>query len=200
MAKKNLPQLGAYIKELRLEYPYKSAELADKAQVSQSYISDLENGKKKAPKLEILERIATALTDKMEDSEKIAVYNNILNYAGLRSTRNQIAHGTKNDEDQVIPLADFLKQLDNELTGPLEKNEFCLSYRESEKKEYIVRGMAKSFNDLYDLANIGESMQVVTKEGGLTIYGESKLYYKGRMLTSDEIAQVKKIIEALLDK
>lgn len=46
MVEKNIAQLGKMIRELRTTNDIKSVEFAKDIGVSQSYISDLENGKK----------------------------------------------------------------------------------------------------------------------------------------------------------
>lgn len=201
VAEKDLEKLGEYIKQLRLDYPYKSAELAKKAKVSQSYISDLENAKKKSPKLEVLERISNTLTDKMTKSARLGVYANILSFAGYTTQRNELVHGTaRKEENKAIPLADFLKQLDDEIAAPLTSGEFLLTYKESDDKSFTVRSQANSFEALFDLSNFGNTYQVVIEENGLTIYGETQISYKGRTLSDEEIKQVKNLIAAILDK
>lgn len=103
LSDKNLIELGQYIKELRLNKKIKGSELAKKVNVSQSYISDLENGKKKKPSLEILENIIEVLTDNMEEKEALKHYKKMLGLSGLYGTKN-----IKLDQEASEEVAKFI--------------------------------------------------------------------------------------------
>lgn len=55
------------IKTLRIKKNLSQTQLAEKASITQAYLSLLETGKKKNPSLEILQRIAAALEVGVKD-------------------------------------------------------------------------------------------------------------------------------------
>lgn len=194
---KDLNALGELIKKYRTESSMYSAELAKKAGVAQSYISDLENGKKKKPRLDVLENIVSILGKSLSKDERTAFYLNVLTLAGLREERNRSAHGVKKEKN--VPLWDFVKQLEEQENRPLENKEFLLTYKEDENTTETVRSTAGSFNALFDLTNIGNTYKSVTYQNGISAYGKTSTYYNGRELTKNEIKQVKNLIDAILN-
>jgi putative transcriptional regulator len=54
-------RIGRMLKALRLERGYRQIDLAKRAKVTNVYLSQLENGKKKNPSLAVLRRLAKAL-------------------------------------------------------------------------------------------------------------------------------------------
>lgn len=58
--------IGDKIKELRLEIGYSITKLANLADVSKSYLSQIERGLQKNPSLEFLRKIATTLDTNIE--------------------------------------------------------------------------------------------------------------------------------------
>jgi transcriptional regulator with XRE-family HTH domain len=60
-------QLGQAIKRLRTKQRLTQAQLAERAGVSQPYLSQLEAGQKREPAVRIIHRIAKVLGVKIED-------------------------------------------------------------------------------------------------------------------------------------
>ena len=70
--------MGETLKRLRLIYGYKATELSEKINISPSYLSEIENGKKQ-PSLELLETISNLygiklsslimITEEVEDNK-----------------------------------------------------------------------------------------------------------------------------------
>ena len=61
--------MGEALRLLRIFNGYKSAELAKKLELSQSYVSELENGKKQ-PTIEVLDKYAESLEDEEIKNDK----------------------------------------------------------------------------------------------------------------------------------
>lgn len=71
-------KMGETLKRLRLIYGYKATELSEKINISPSYLSEIENGKKQ-PSLELLETISNLygiklsslimITEEVEDNK-----------------------------------------------------------------------------------------------------------------------------------
>lgn len=197
---KNLKELGELIQKYRIELSMNSSELAKRVGVAQSYISDLENGKKKKPRLDVLENIVSVFGESLSEDEKNAFYLNTLTLAGFRNERNKQLFHSKNEVNKTVPLWDFVKQLQNEENRPLKEKEFLLTYKEDENTTETVRSSANSFKALFDLINIGNTYESITYKNNISAYGTTSTYYKGRELTNDEIRQVKNLIDAILNK
>jgi putative transcriptional regulator len=54
-------RIGRVLKALRLKRGYKQIDLAKRAKLTNVYLSQLENGRKKNPSLAVLQRLAKAL-------------------------------------------------------------------------------------------------------------------------------------------
>jgi putative transcriptional regulator len=54
-------RIGRMLRALRLERGYRQIDLAKRAKVTNVYLSQLENGRKKNPSLAVLRRLAKAL-------------------------------------------------------------------------------------------------------------------------------------------
>lgn len=54
-------RIGRMLKTLRLDRGYRQVDLAKRAKVTNVYLSQLENGRKKNPSIAVLRRLAKAL-------------------------------------------------------------------------------------------------------------------------------------------
>lgn len=89
--------LGEFIKELRKEKGYTLREVAEKTGISNTYISNLENGVKDSPSMETLFKLSKALD---------VNYTQLLEKSGYISEKDNIL--TK-EEEKAFEAAAFLK-------------------------------------------------------------------------------------------
>ena len=73
--------MGEALRLLRIFNGYKSAELADMLEISQSYVSELENNKKQ-PTIEVLDKYAKVFGMKIFPSPKVVVFETQSSHKG----------------------------------------------------------------------------------------------------------------------
>lgn len=101
--------IGDKIKYLRLKKGYSVSRLANKSNVSKSYLSNLENNKKSNPSLFILSKIASTLEVSVEslvDEEK-SFHNEILDQEWLVLIEEGIKEGMSKED--FIEFQQYLK-------------------------------------------------------------------------------------------
>lgn len=208
MTEKNLIKLGEFVRELRTGNGIKSADLAKSLGVSQSYISDLENGKKKRPRVEVLERIAQYFGDPTDDGVTKFIYMKLLGFAGYVEEINSLEdQHTKDDSydskesKEVVTLAEFLKKFSEYENQPLKENEFILYYKDRSENMSSIRYTTKRDTDIFDLNTViqTEFSQVRSDNNGFKTYGPVPLYYCGKELTNEDRIKIMKILDALFD-
>lgn len=198
---KDLKKLGEEIRNARLEDGITSTNLAKKINVSQSYISDLENGKKKKPRIEVLERIAHHFGGSDEEAVKY-LYLTFLELAGYKKERNILAHSTEKDnQSDILTLEEFFNQLDAEEKKPIQPKEFILNYKKSNDDLVTIRSKINDDNDIFDLNTMiqNEYKTVTNLNSGITAYGNTPLYYCGKELDQQDRIKIMKVLDAVLD-
>lgn len=202
MKGKNLNELGKIVREHRTANDIKSVDFARDLGVSQSYISDLENGKKKKPRIEILEKIANYFGGSDDGMVKY-IYIQLLELAGYTEERNSIAHfgASEKEEKEIVPLAEFIKNLENEESSPLKKNEFMLLYKDSNGNESMLRNHFDEVPSIFDLYPwlFNDSNIVTKRSDGITFYGKPVLFYKGKELSYEDKIKIKKVLDAIFE-
>lgn len=196
---KDLIKLGKEIRNARLENEITSTKFAEDINVSQSYISDLENGKKKKPRIEVLERIAHYFGGSDEGAVKY-LYLTFLELAGYKNERNVLAHSIK-EENNILTLEEFFDQLDEEERKPIQSKEFILNYKKTDNTLVTVRSNVNNDNDIFDLNTMiqNEYKTVTNLNNGITGYGNTPLYYCGKELTHDDRFKIMQILDAVFD-
>ena len=191
-------ELGNYVKELRSN-DTTSKQLADAIGVSKSFISDIENGNKKKPRMEVLERIANYFGG--EDKEVVKyIYIQLLERAGYAAERNSLVHGIpKKENKQVVPLSEFINGLQYEETRPLEANEFLCLFKDDSGNEISYRDSAKNKVDFFDLNRIiqNEYRTNTKNKNNYSTIGTTPLYYCGKELTHDERLRLLNVLDAI---
>lgn len=201
MVEKNIAQLGKMIRELRTTNDIKSVEFAKDIGVSQSYISDLENGKKKRPRMEILEKIANYFGGTDEGMVKY-LYIQFLELAGYIAERNSIVHQIpKRPEKEILPLSELIKSLDEEEKKPIQNKEFILNYKNSDDTITTVRSILRKDEDIFDINTMlqNEFKAVTSLSKGVTSYGNTPLYYCGKKLTHEDRIKAMKLLDIVFD-
>ena len=201
MVEKNIAQLGKMIRELRPTNDIKSVEFAKDIGVSQSYISDLENGKKKRPRMEILEKIANYFGGTDEGMVKY-LYIQFLELAGYIAERNSIVHQIpKRPEKEILPLSELIKSLDEEEKKPIQNKEFILNYKNSDDTITTVRSILRNDEDIFDINTMlqNEFKAVTSLSKGVTSYGNTPLYYCGKKLTHEDRIKAMKLLDIVFD-
>lgn len=198
---KDLIKLGKEIRNARLENEITSTKFATDINVSQSYISDLENGKKKKPRIEVLERIAHYFGGSDEGAVKY-LYLTFLELAGYKNERNVLAHSTEeSNQNNILTLEEFFNQLDEEEKKPIQSKEFILNYKKSDDTLVTVRSNVDNDDDIFDLNTMiqNEYKTVTNLNAGMTSYGNTPLYYCGKELTHDDRIKIMKVLDAVFD-
>ncbi len=193
-------ELGNYVKELRGN-DTTSKQLADAIGVSKSFISDIENGNKKKPRMEILERIANYFGGGDKEVVKY-IYIQLLERAGYTTERNSLVRGIQKKENkQVVPLSEFIKGLEYEETRPLEANEFLCLFNDDSGNQISYRDSAKSKADFFDLNRIiqNEYRTNIKNKNNYSIIGTTPLYYCGKELTHEDRIKAMKLLDIVFD-
>lgn len=129
--------LGEFIKELRKEKGYTLREVAEKTGISNTYISNLENGVKDSPSMETLFKLSKALD---------VNYTQLLEKSGYISEKDNIL--TK-DEENAFEAAAFLKSSEELylVNQQLEKSKSVEERTELlNRKERLEKRISKKWN------------------------------------------------------
>lgn len=109
---KNTNEFGIALNKFRKKANMTLSELADKANTSDSYLSQLENGKRNPPKPKLLKDISTALA-KGDEIELAFIYGNLSVKAGYDLKENEFNDVMSNAFNSKI-LSDVKNILQNE--------------------------------------------------------------------------------------
>ncbi|MBO0476184.1 helix-turn-helix transcriptional regulator [Vagococcus sp. DIV0080] len=190
--KKDLIKLGKTIRNNRVHNGYSSAEIASAAGVAQSYISDLENGKKVNPRIDVLKKIANKIAD--NQYEWLRLENELLTLAGYEDFAME-------EKENVKTLESFVSELTKDLGTPLKKNEFMNFYKDAEGKEFSYRYQCYSKEEYFDIHRIIANryqMNVVDKNE-LKEIGFTPINYRGKNLSSEDVRKIIKVLDLFLD-
>ncbi|MHC5269663.1 helix-turn-helix domain-containing protein [Enterococcus sp. LJL98] len=202
MNDKNLEKLGQTIRELRTSNDIKSVDFAKDLGVSQSYISDLENAKKKRPRIEILEKVAQYFGGS-DEGMVTYLYIQFLELAGYTTERNFVVHGEKqnNKETEIRPLWELVKGLEEEENRPLENNEFMIVFKDNDGNESKIRSPFDKDSSIFDINPwLFNDLNIVTNSSkGFTQYSKVPTYYRGVKLSYDDKIKIKKVLDAIFE-
>lgn len=119
-------ELGYKIRKYRMVKGWSGNQLAQKSNVSQTFISQVERGKKKNPQPEILYKISTALGEGHESYQK-EVYRVLMQTAGYwQSSNDEIEQSENEIESKLANLIELNDGLENGFSlnyDPLDKHE-----------------------------------------------------------------------------
>ena len=110
-------EFGEYIKEKRLEKGFSLSKFANNVGISPSYLSDIEKGRRNAPKKDKLDKIAEELFFSEEDLNKFYdlagfsknyVANDLSSYVMENKDVRYFLRSAKNQEDNILEDINFM--------------------------------------------------------------------------------------------
>lgn len=98
-------EFGHYLRGLRKSRKLTLVELADKTGLSQPYLSQIENGRREAPKPDILEKLATVLDEEYNTlAEKAGFYKRLEHEKNLIQFEILMDNHLKEQEDSHLAM------------------------------------------------------------------------------------------------
>lgn len=189
---KDLKKLGEVIRSSRKKYNYSSATIADAAGVAQSYISDLENGKKVNPRMDVLKKIANKIAD--DPYEWLRLENEFLSLAGYSDVID------KNNQTKIDNFEDLINKQVNSIETDVKQDEIKISIGKSDNTVSVIRFDYQDNFVPYDLYTyLSNNLTQTTKEGAMLITGEVPIYYKGKELSKDDKLKVINMLDILFN-
>lgn len=187
---KDLKKLGETIRKYRKKYNYSSATIASAAGVAQSYISDLENGKKVNPRMDVLKKIANKIAD--NPYEWLRLERELLTLAGYSDVLDE------NSEKKIENFEDLINEQINNLESEVSDNEIKINIGKSKNSISVIRFKYQDEIVPYDLFTyLSNEYTQTTKENGMLITGPVPLYYKGKKLSEEDKEKVINMLDIL---
>lgn len=167
-------EFGAKLKEIRKEKKITLLDLKARTSYSDSYLSQIENGKKGLPKPELLRKLAVGL-------DISHIY--LMNLAGYSDSYIDIENGLiKHEGNDRVKDEEFLNKTRN-----IDVNLPCTEEMKIENGEQAIRELSddelrRRLFDLHDLLNM-----------------KIDLYYKNESLTDEKRNKIRSMLELILE-
>lgn len=212
----NRSELGKFIKDKRNEKSLSTHKLAELAQVSQSYIAQLESGRKKSPPSpDILRKLAPALDveygELMEiagytDENQRSSYGKSIIFDGILLMINRMMNAFPNSPDFINDLQQFRQKLMN--LEPI--RELMRFYSEIEIKHEALAGEILAKSEIKGMLTALKDINLHTAEMDLRGSGDDffkeitnyvlrrkGITYNGHKLKNSERDQILAMLAAL---
>ncbi|MFI3684247.1 helix-turn-helix transcriptional regulator [Vagococcus fluvialis] len=199
---------GEALKEIRYAEEMTTTDLSRKSNISQPYISQLENNVR-VPSDKIIGKLALALAEGNDEMMNgiVKVSNSFYTPITIEKRQDelykllqQIKKNTQ--ESKELSLDDFINGLDFDISKPLVKGEFITKYVDNTGNEILFGGNPKDPNGIFDLNSVIQNSYYLNEMDGngfKSLGGATPLFYCGKKINHQDRIKIMKVLDAVFD-